>query len=199
MIEAAALQPRLSQLEPTNDENCSLKEHIAAHVTRPLIADSKKISFSSTSDANGQAFEAFTQSNSTMQKIYKCKENTNVAAVESQTNSRSPIRNSTNSTNVVANDDLNTNNWNSTIADSSYYEHRQKNNAASKISRTRRRLREDVLASRTIFLESQNIEYKDQLVLARRQIVELKNEIELVRKHYNSALQKQCNKSQESF
>lgn len=175
--EAPALQQRL---EPSNDEDNSSKKHIGAHVARPFKAYAKKLS--SSSDEEFEVFRQeklkqildsrggqFSKSNPKMRRNYEG--NRNVAANDAYTNnSNSFIWDITR--------DI-TNNSNSPTRDSTYYERRQKNNAAAKQSRDRRRFKEDEIALRTTFLENQNLRIRAELAVVKRELTELKFEQEL--------------------
>lgn len=70
---------------------------------------------------------------------------------------------------------------NSGVKDSAYYERRRKNNAAAKKSRDRRRIKEDEIAIRASFLESENRELQAELASSRKQLAEYKSELNAVR------------------
>lgn len=59
---------------------------------------------------------------------------------------------------------------NAGVKDSAYYERRKKNNAAAKVSRDRRRIKEDELTIRTAYLEKENFELKIKLASAEKQL-----------------------------
>lgn len=71
---------------------------------------------------------------------------------------------------------------NSGVMDSTYYERRQKNNAAAKRSRDRRKIKEDEIAIRAKFLENRNRELKVELEQVRQDSAALQLELALVRK-----------------
>lgn len=64
--------------------------------------------------------------------------------------------------------------------DEAYFERRKKNNAAAKKSRDRRRIKEDEIAIRAAFLESENLQLKFALDRAREQLSEARTQLSVL-------------------
>lgn len=67
----------------------------------------------------------------------------------------------------------------SSVKDATYYRMRVKNNAAAKLSRDRRRLKEDETAIKAMFLENANLKLKVELDEARCELFQLKSDLQL--------------------
>lgn len=186
ILEAAALQNRLSQLTPSSsNQNRSLNNYIVernGNLSRPFEAYPRNphdtASYSTDDDNSAQQFEMFrvemlkqiqnsrggqpTKTNPKMRRIGNRPEISNVADSDANTN--------------------NSDSSNNCVGDVEYYDRRLKNNAAAKKSRDRRRIKEDEMAIKAKFLENKNRELQAELASAKNRANQLKVQSALVRR-----------------
>lgn len=200
MMQAAALQQRLTQHTPPADDDSSETSSLSKHMlnsypfqmvvgrdgklSRPFKAYPRDpLSMASFSLVNAQSAEKF--------ELFRMKMLKHIHAANGgqptisnpkmrRTSSRAESINTVDSEAMTNNN--NSDSSNSGVKDSAYYERRKKNNAAAKKSRDRRRIKEDEIAIRATFLENENREFQAELVSARNQVTELKIELTAVRK-----------------
>lgn len=192
MIQAKALQQRLSQHSPPVEDDSSEtgslnKQHLMnsypmqlvvgrdGKLSRPFKAYPRDpLSIASFSVGNAQSAEKF--------EIFRLKMLKHIHAANggNATISNPKMRRTASragSTHTADGDSITNNNnsdSSSGLKDSAYYERRKKNNAAAKKSRDRRRIKEDEIAIRATFLENENRECQAELVSNRNQMAELK-------------------------
>ncbi|XP_037035745.1 protein giant isoform X1 [Bradysia coprophila] len=198
MLQAAALQQRLSQHTPPAEDDSSetLNKQMGnsypyqmivgrdGKLSRPFKAYPRDpFSMASLSLVNSQSAEKF--------EMFRMKMLKHIHAANGgqPTVSNPKMRRTSSRAESTSNLDIETitNNNNSDsstsgVKDSAYYERRKKNNAAAKKSRDRRRIKEDEIAIRATFLENENRELQAELISSRNQITEMKMEIATLHK-----------------
>lgn len=201
MMQAAALQQRLSQHTPpaeddASSESGSMKQQLLnsypfqmvvgrdGKLSRPFKAYPRDpLGMASFSLVNAQSAEKF--------ELFRMKMLKHIHAANGgqptisnpkmrRTSLRAESTNNVDSETIISNH--NSDSSNSGVKDSAYYERRKKNNAAAKKSRDRRRIKEDEIAIRATFLENENREFQAELISTRNQVAELKMELATVRK-----------------
>lgn len=172
MIEAAALQRRLSTASDVGKSDAKLSRPFRAYPVDPLST-----SLSAGDPEKVEKFKLYrqemlneildsrgglpTKSNPKMRRVGH-KTSQIMADMEASTNNNSDSSSSC-------------------TKDIAYLERREKNNAAAKKSRDRRRIKEDEIAIKAAFLEKENLEYQGELASAKKELAALTLELTLVR------------------
>lgn len=180
MIEAAALQKRISQGAPFAKHDDSLNEGDGKSETPFNAYSENPLSPSTSLSSNLETSDKF--------RLYRLEMLNQIQEMRGgqPTKSNPKMRRSghTQQNRSVADSDGNTNHSDSSgsgIRDQAYYERREKNNAAAKRSRDRRRIKEDEIAIRATFLENENLQHKADLAKAQKVVAALKMKLAMVR------------------